>query len=112
VELKCPAAKTHVRYLLDNAALVADYRIQVQFGLWLTGWPSWSLVSYCPSLPPVCLDLGPEAEVHAALTAEVPKVIAARAEALARIEGMRGEGELPADPDARDAAIVFGWEGA
>lgn len=87
LEIKCPAAKNHVRYLLDSSLLVADYRLQVQTALWLTGWPVWTMVSYCPGLPEVVVDVGPDAEVFSALEVEVPKVLAARAAALSQIEG-------------------------
>lgn len=107
VEIKCPAAATHVGYLLDPATLVADYRMQVQFSLWLTGWPAWDILSYCPTLPTVLREVLPDAAVFAALDAEVPKVLAAREAALVRIADMRDE-ELPVDEDARAAAIIFG----
>lgn len=108
LEIKCPAAKTHVGYMLDPATLVADYRLQVQFSLWVTGWVSWDLISYCPGLPTVLRHVAPEPVVFAALDAEVPKVLAAREAALLRIKALRDEVELPEDEDARAAAIVFG----
>ena len=106
LELKCPAAKTHVGYLLEPDALYAAYRLQVQFSLWLTRWPAWWLVSYCPSLPAVRRLVEPEATVFAALDDAVPAVLAAKAEALAKIAAMQDE--LPEDEDAKAAAIAFG----
>jgi hypothetical protein len=108
VEIKCPAAATHIGYLLAPETLVADYRLQVQFSLWLTRWPVWDLLSYCPTLPTVVREVRPEPEVFAALDAEVPKVLAAREAALRRIADMRDDPELPEDEDARAAAIIFG----
>lgn len=46
LETKCPAAKTHIGYLLDPDRLVAAYRTQVQGGLWVTGRKWCDLVSW------------------------------------------------------------------
>lgn len=53
LELKCPAAKTHVGYLLDPDSLVDSYTMQVQGGLLISGREWWDIMSYCPTFPPV-----------------------------------------------------------
>jgi len=61
LELKCPSLKTQVKYLLDNDALLFDYRAQVHGSLIVTGRDWWELVSYAPGLPPVRLRITPDA---------------------------------------------------
>jgi len=53
LEIKCPMAHQHVKYLLGIEDLVEKHVGQVQGALLLTGRPWWDLVSYNPDLPPV-----------------------------------------------------------
>lgn len=53
LEVKCPAAHTHVGYLLDPSALVEKFAHQVQGNLWITGRKWWDVLSYNPAMPPV-----------------------------------------------------------
>ena len=50
LELKCPAAHTHVGYL-SGGGLPKDYFQQVQFSLIVSGFEYWSFGSYHPDLP-------------------------------------------------------------
>ncbi len=47
LEIKCPALKTHIKYLLEGG-VPNEYIIQVQSALWVTGYDTWDFVSYCP----------------------------------------------------------------
>ena len=47
LELKCPKMSTHIRYLLKGG-VPAEYIVQVQANLWVTGYDTWDFVSYCP----------------------------------------------------------------
>jgi len=52
IEIKCPAKKTHERYLKDGRdAWMSSYRWQVQGSMWVTQLTRWYFVSYCPALP-------------------------------------------------------------
>lgn len=62
LEIKCPMADTHIKYLLSPTALVDEYRHQVQGGLWITGRKWWDLVSYHPVMPKVRIRLTPDAD--------------------------------------------------
>lgn len=46
LEIKCPKMSTHIRYLLEGG-VPAEYVIQVQANLWVTGYETWDFVSYC-----------------------------------------------------------------
>lgn len=50
LELKCPLAHTHVKYLSSNA-LPEIYKLQVQGGMLVTGFDTWRFASYHPNLP-------------------------------------------------------------
>jgi len=53
LEIKVPAAKTHVSYLLRPSTLPNAYRMQIQGGLWICGRQWWDIVSYNPAMPAV-----------------------------------------------------------
>lgn len=53
LEIKVPAAHTHVGYLLHPASLVEKYLGQVQSYMSITGRQWWDVFSYCPGLPEV-----------------------------------------------------------
>lgn len=76
LECKCPSAKTHAGYVLRPRSLEQDYRIQVQFSLWVTGWPAWWLLSYCPGLAPVVLKVLPDRACLKAFGLWVPPLLA------------------------------------
>jgi hypothetical protein len=52
LELKCPAPKTQVQWLLDEK-LPPDHRAQVHGGMIVTGLNAWTFLSYCEGLPPL-----------------------------------------------------------
>lgn len=73
-EVKCPAPKTHVGYLLAGEA---EYIPQVQGQLWVTG-RAWSdFVSYCPNLPPLVVRCEPDAKMMAAFDEHIQDFIEA-----------------------------------
>lgn len=61
LEVKCPAAATHIRYLLDNGP-GTGYRPQTQGQLLVTGRGWNDFVSYCPGLPPLLVRLLPDGD--------------------------------------------------
>lgn len=50
LEIKCPAAKTHIMYLLDSVG--DDYKTQVQGSLYVCEREWWDVMSYNPVMPP------------------------------------------------------------
>ncbi len=51
IELKCPAPKTHIGYILEGV-LPNDYRQQVHGGMAVTGLSRWEFFSYFPGMKP------------------------------------------------------------
>jgi len=50
LEIKCPERSAHLRYLQEDAE-PAEYRWQIQGGMWVTGRAWWDFVSYNPDFP-------------------------------------------------------------
>jgi len=81
IEIKSPAPKTHLGYLLDGA-LPLDYRPQVQGALLVTGRAWCDFLSYCPGLPPLLIRVERDEEyikkMREALEAFVARIIEGR----------------------------------
>lgn len=51
LEIKCPRMKNHIETCLSGT-LPSQYILQVQGGLWVTGYKTWDFVSFCPEYTP------------------------------------------------------------
>ena len=51
IEIKCPKASTHVKYMLDGV-LPLTYKPQVMGSLWISGREWWDFMSFHPQLDP------------------------------------------------------------
>lgn len=71
LELKCPLAATHVKYLLAGE-LPGDYAVQVQFSLWVTRRNHWKFMSYRRSFPSMLLTVQPDAKAFKAFDDAIP----------------------------------------
>jgi hypothetical protein len=106
LEIKNPSLQRHMEYLLDNDELRKEYKSQVQFSLWVTGWPLWYLLSFnpAPEVPKVLLEIEPDKAHQDAFDEHIPPFLKELDEAVARIRGETfGNDEL-----GRAAAAVFG----
>ena len=81
LEVKTPAAHTHVMYLLNSAKLTDEYRMQVQGQLWVTGRKWCDIISHHPTLPMVVVRCTPDPDVMAALDKHMPPFCERLAEA-------------------------------
>ena len=54
IEIKCPNASTHVKYLLAGK-VPDDYIVQVHFSLFVSGFSRWVFMSYRRTMPPLIL---------------------------------------------------------
>lgn len=55
LELKAPAPKTQIRWLLEGG-LPVEHRAQTHGGMIVTGRDSWWFLSYCVGLPPLLVE--------------------------------------------------------
>ena len=71
IEIKCPEAHTHTKYVL-NGDLPKDHRAQVHGGMYVTGLQRWQFISYRRHFPKLVLmierDEEIQAQIHEALT--------------------------------------------
>lgn len=56
LEIKCPLAHTHIKYLMDNK-LPSKYIAQVQGSMYVTGMDTWDFMSYHPKIAPLILTI-------------------------------------------------------
>ena len=68
LEIKCPQATNHVRYLLDGT-LPKDYAAQVHMSLYVTGRKFWRFVSYHRGYPAFVLNVERDAAIMAKIDA-------------------------------------------
>jgi hypothetical protein len=73
LEIKCPSAKVHVGYLLDDEGI--GYRAQVQGQLWITGRAYVDTLSYNPELPPALVRVHRDEEFIGKLAAAVDQFL-------------------------------------
>ncbi len=59
LEIKCPQAKTHVKYLLDGR-LPDEHKCQVHMELFVTSAAWIDFVSYCPPMPALVVRVEPD----------------------------------------------------
>jgi len=75
LELKCPKASTHVKYLLSGKC-PAEYVPQVQGSMWVAEKDEWDFMSYHPDLDPLLITVKRDDEFIDALEVQVKKFIA------------------------------------
>lgn len=56
LEIKCPSAQMHVKYLLDGV-LPKDYQAQVHGSMFVTGYQRWTFLSYRRGFPAFILEV-------------------------------------------------------
>ncbi len=84
LEIKAPRNTNHVRYLLDGV-LPNDYKVQVHFSMYVTGFKSWRFVSYNSKLPKFVLTVERDEEICAQIQAALTKFYAAYDEGMSRL---------------------------
>lgn len=87
IEIKCPMAATHLKYLLGGG-VPAEYVTQVQFSMFVTGYPEWVFVSYHPHLPPFVIHAMRNMAAMAAFEAALKPFLASLDEAEGRVRLM------------------------
>ncbi len=82
IELKCLAAKNHVKAWLDREKAAQDYTPQVQMQLLVTKYEWCHLVFYHPSLPLLVIKQEPIPEFQKLLTEQIEKCLKLRDKAV------------------------------
>jgi hypothetical protein len=66
IEIKCPRADTHVKYLLGGC-VPEEHMLQVQGGLFATGFTNWIFMSYHRRMPPLIVHVTRNREMQDAI---------------------------------------------
>ena len=70
IEIKCPQEHTHVRWLLGGECPTEHY-LQVQGGMFVTGFEAWDFVSYCRAFPPLVVRVARDDKAQAVIAEAV-----------------------------------------
>lgn len=88
LEVKCPAPKTHVNYVLDGV-LPDEYKAQVHGSMIVTGRDTWVFMSYYPGLKPLIVAVSRDSytdKLAAALSQFVSDYKAAMKDAVPKLQ--------------------------
>ena len=88
LEIKSPQAPNHIRYLMEGT-VPDDYRVQVQFSLWVTKAPYWTFVSYSMVLPALVCRVEPDPQAQEAIGLALAAFNERFAAGMKRIEALR-----------------------
>lgn len=72
IEIKCPAAHTHVKYLMAGE-LPKEYVAQVHGSMFVTGYPKWIFMSYRRGFPALMLEVDRDETIISAIDQAVRK---------------------------------------
>ena len=87
IELKCPKAHTHLRWL-SLGVIPRTHAMQVQGQLWVSGREWCDFTSYHPGLPPLIVRAEPEEKFQEAFDVAIPQFIGEMLEARERLRAM------------------------
>lgn len=89
IEIKCPEAKTHTRYLLDGI-LPPDYAVQVQGSMLVTGMAKWVFFSYRRRFPHLILTVERDQKAQNAISEALAAFLARFDAAIKHLEELNG----------------------
>ena len=72
LELKNPLPKNHIKYLLDGE-VPTEYYVQVQFSLFVSGFPYWDFMSHSAGLKPLIVRETPDEVFQRLLKTELDR---------------------------------------
>lgn len=91
LEIKCPTAPMHCRYLLEQRVPPA-YLAQLHFSMFVTGRPGWTFCSYSPHMPPLVVNLIRDDTIQKTIGETVAKFTAEVDAAEKRIRALMPQG--------------------
>lgn len=90
VEIKCPGLPQHLANLICDE-VPAEYRMQIQGCLYVTGREWWDWISYYPGLPAKVIRCVPDAKVQAAIRAAVEEFNRQKAVLVEKFAALKAE---------------------
>ncbi len=95
IEIKCPSAPIHVKYLV-NGALPKEYTCQVMGSMFVTGFKRWMFVSYRRGFPALVLEIHRDEKAMSMIRAAVNQFHADFDRAMQRISNIAKLREMEA----------------
>lgn len=89
IECKCPAAQTHVSYVLAGV-LPKDYAVQVHGSMFVTQRPTWKFLSYRRRFPSLILDVERDDEIQEKIAEALALFLGQFKAAMARMAEING----------------------
>jgi putative phage-type endonuclease len=74
IEIKCPKKSTHM-YYISNGKLPSEYKWQVMFQLYVTGFEYCDFMSYYPNLKPFIIRVFPDKQIFDEIEKELDLLI-------------------------------------
>lgn len=103
IEVKCPSAQNHVKYLLSQQ-IPEDYVAQVQFSMYVTGARVWHFVSYRRGFPNLVLTINRDEVAQKAISDALDAFLPRLDAAMAQLTNLNG-GQRPKPNPFREAVI-------
>lgn len=103
LEVKCPEPPTHIKYLLAGE-VPKDYLAQVHGGMFVTGRPRWTFLSYCRRFPALVLTVERDERIQTAIQEALEAFLERFDQARERLAGM---GERPRQAEPEDYVSPF-----
>lgn len=103
IEIKCPEAKNHTRYLLLGK-LPQDYATQVHFSMYVTGRKWWKFMSYRRGFPPFLITVERDDKIQSVFKEALDEFLAKLDAAMIRMVEMNG-GQQPRKNTFRESIL-------
>lgn len=107
VEIKSRLAVAHAKLVREHRANKDNphwydkgAKMQIQMGLWVTGWPRWIYLAHCPGFPNVVREYAPLPEAQDALSEYLPAFHERVDLMVADMRALQSETGSQADADA------------
>ena len=97
LEIKCPNADTHIGWLLAGG-IPEEHVLQVQFSLWVSGFPRWWFMSYCKDLPHLAVKVERDEAIAVTTSQAVQEFNDRMDEGFARLVELNGGPPPPRKP--------------
>ena len=115
IEIKCPSASVHVKYLLAGT-VPDDYIVQVHFSMFVTGYPRWIFMSYRRDMPALIIAVERDEKIQARIEEAADSFTERMADGWARLIELNGGVAPPprktvAEVLAEDAAMEHFTDG-
>lgn len=110
LEVKCPEARTHVKYLLDGE-VPDDYLLQVHGSIYVTGRPWWRFLSYRRNYPHLLIQVNRNDTIMEVIDEALQDFLERFERGKERLQELNGGPPIrPPKIELSNEPIRFSWE--